>query len=66
MSKYKGFTQQQAIEYILSHGWKTWDSVENVPLQFAYFWDGVGSKQVAYTWQGAIKEIQKREKGGEG
>lgn len=57
-----GYTQQQAIEYILSCGWLPDYPVETVPLTSNYFWDGK-DHTVAHAWGSALAEIARRKEG---
>ena len=59
-SKVVRMTQKEAIDFILSNGWKFWNPIENVPLFEQYFWDGK-DKTVGYAWGAAVKEIKRRE-----
>jgi hypothetical protein len=56
------YSHQQAIDYILSKGWKLWYPKENVPLKYQYFWDG-NDQTCGFAWGAAIKEIKRRENG---
>jgi hypothetical protein len=59
--KYMGFTQDEAIEYILSLGWQPWYPVRNIRLTENSFWDGV-DRTHGYNWGAAIAEIKARQK----
>ena len=52
---------EEAIDYILSHGWKPCYPVESVPMIEQYFWDGI-NERCGYAWLAAVEEIQRREK----
>jgi len=62
IGKIAGYSQRDAIEYILSKGWKLWYPIENVPLKSQYFWDG-NDPTCGYAWGSAVKEIKRRESG---
>jgi hypothetical protein len=62
MKRIMGYTQTEAIEYILSCGWLPHYPVENVPLTSNYFWDGK-NYTVAHAWGSALVEIARRKDG---
>ena len=53
-------SQSEAIEFILEHGWLTWNPIENVPMMSQFFWDGE-NKTIGYAWGAALHEIKKRD-----